>query len=225
MMKRCALLLVLALPALGAERQYHLQLEARPAAAFPYLAKFGTVQIDVYPTGVRADTIWLNGFSRNGARTITVENPFGRMYTDVPIKEISTLLRKLGSVSGSVERNAFPLVVKASKGKVSGIDATRHRLQYGPTAYIDYWTTDAVPENPQFRRIINELLAVISPGTAQFASRIRGMPLHVELNFRRFKKVTLLRTKKLDLKSAGEQEALQVGSFYMKAPLIDALWQ
>jgi hypothetical protein len=204
---------------------YHLELEARPAAVFPYLTKFGTVDIDVYPSGVRAETIWLNGFSRNGAQTITVENPLGRMYTEVPIKEIAALLNKLGSAAGSVESGAVPATIKKLKGKVSGIAATRHRLEYGPTAYVDYWTTDAVPENPQLRRIVSELLTAISPGTAQAASSIRGTPVYVEVNFRRFKKVVLLRTKKLDMSNGDEQAALKVGSFYFKAPLLDALWK
>src|SRR5438552_13615289 len=44
---------------------------------FPYTTLFRS--------GVRADTVWLNGFSRNGAGTVTVENPVGRMYTQVPV--------------------------------------------------------------------------------------------------------------------------------------------
>lgn len=218
-----AALFIFASPLLAAERPYHLQLEARPAAAFPYLSKFGMVKIDVYGGGVRAETFWLNGFSRNGAQTITVENPLARMYSDVPIKQIASLLTKLGSVAGSVESGAAPETVKPLKGKVSGITATRHRLEFGPMAYVDYWTTDVVPENPQLRRIANELVNAISPGTAKVASAIPGTPLYVELNFRRFQKVVLLRTKKLTMDNASEKDDLQVGSFYFKAPLIDAI--
>ena len=40
-------------------------LEASPAAAFPYLGKFGNVELHVYAGGVRAEALWLNSFSRN----------------------------------------------------------------------------------------------------------------------------------------------------------------
>lgn len=218
------LLFSLASPAASQPRPYHLELEAQPAAVFPYLAKFGRIDLDVYPSGVRAETIWLNGFSRNGVETITVENPLGRMYTDVPISEISSLLRKLGTI-GSIEQAALPARVVASKGKVGNINATRYRLEYGPTAWIDFWTTSAVPENPQFRRIVNELVSAISPSTGKVASSIPGTPIFVELNFRRFKKVVLVRTKNLTHDNKGEEDALKVGSFYFRAPLLDAIWR
>src|SRR5207244_9612203 len=48
----------------AAPAKYHLTLEAHPAAPFPFLSRFGTVTLDVYPAGVRADSFWLNGFSR-----------------------------------------------------------------------------------------------------------------------------------------------------------------
>lgn len=217
-------LLSLADPAAPAPRPYHLQLEARPGAVFPYLAKFGRIQLDVYPSGVRADTIWLNGFSRNGADTITVENPLARMYTDVPVAQMSSLLQKLGTI-GSIERDAAPAKVVASKGKVGGIAATRYRMIYGPTAWIDLWTTNAIPENPQFRRIVNDLVSAISPETGKLARSIPGTPIFVELNFRRFKKIPLVRLKKLSYGTADEKDALTVGSFYVRAPLLDSLWK
>src|SRR3954451_2394173 len=84
---------------------YHLEIEANPASPFPFLGKFGTVTLHVYPAGFRAETFWLSGFTRNGASTVTVQNPLGRMYTEVPVAQISATLRKL-STSG-VE-NAAP---------------------------------------------------------------------------------------------------------------------
>src|SRR4051794_32618651 len=76
---------------------YHLELEANPATPFPFLGKFGTVTLHVYPAGVRAETFWLNGFSRNGTNAVTVENPLGRMYTDVPVTQISAILHKIAT--------------------------------------------------------------------------------------------------------------------------------
>src|SRR5437016_10086756 len=79
----------------AAPQPYHIELEANPAAAFPFLSKFGAVTLHIYPAGIRAETIWLNGFSRNGTSTVTVENPLGRMYIDMPVNEITSLLRKM----------------------------------------------------------------------------------------------------------------------------------
>ena len=74
------LLSALALPAL-ASTPYHLELEANPAAPFPWLGKFGSIELHVYRGGVRAEALWLNGMSRNGAPSVTVANPLGRTST------------------------------------------------------------------------------------------------------------------------------------------------
>src|SRR5688500_7186946 len=84
---------------------YHLELEAYPAAVFPYFQKFGSVDLHVYPGGVRADTMWLDAFSRNGTSAVTVMNPLARMYTDVPIAELAAIISRLGDES-DVERRA-----------------------------------------------------------------------------------------------------------------------
>ncbi|HET8775055.1 MAG TPA: hypothetical protein VFP80_14740 [Thermoanaerobaculia bacterium] len=221
------LLAALALPAFAASR-YHLELEANPAAAFPYLSKFGSsIEVHVYPAGVRVEALWLNGFSRNGAPAVTVANPLGRMYVDVPVAEIAPTLRKLAGDDAGVEKIAVPVRGPAVKGKVHGIDATRHRLVYGPQAWVDIWTTDSIPQNPQLKRIADQLYAGISPGTAQLARTIPGTPLHVELNFRRFQKVPLLKVKQLDfdVSAEDEQDALELGPIYVRAPLLERLFQ
>lgn len=206
--------------------RYHLELEANPAAAFPYLSKFGTsIELHVYPSGVRAEALWLNSFSKNGAAAVTVANPLGRMYVDVPVAEIAPLLRKLGGAAASIERNATPQRGPTMKGKVHGIDATRYRLVYGPEAWVDLWTTTAIAENPQMRRITEQLVSGISPGTARVARSLPGTPVYVELNFRRFKKVPLLKVKQLtfNVSAEDEKDALELGPVYMRAPLIDKL--
>ncbi len=221
------LVLALASPAFGAAR-YHLELEANPAAAFPYLSKFGSsIEVHVYPSGVRVEALWLNSFSKNGAPAVTVANPLGRMYVDVPVTEIAPTLRKLAGDDAGVEKIAVPERGPAVKGKVHGIDATRHRLVYGPQAWVDIWTTSTIPENPQLRRIADQLYAGISPGTAKLARTIPGTPLHIELNFRRFKKVALLKVKQLDfdVSAEDEQDALELGPVYVRAPLLERLFQ
>jgi hypothetical protein len=203
-------------------RPYHLELEANPAATFPFLGKFGTVTLHVYPAGVRAETFWLNGFTHNGTGAVTVENPLGRMYTEVPITQISATLRKL---STSRVENVAPGVITQITGNVKGIPARRYRLVYGPEAWIDVWTTDSIPENPQLRAVVTEFVRGISPATAATMTGIRGTPLYVELNFRSYKKLPLVRLKSITWNADGQDDALKTGTLYFKAPLLDSLWK
>lgn len=223
MLKRALLLLAFATALHAAPpKQYHLVLVASPAEAFPFLGRFGTVTLDVYPAGVRGESSWLNGFSRSGTSVLTAENPLGRMYTDVPVVQIRTILRKL-STSG-VE-NAAPIGITQIAGDVKGIPAHRYRMLYGPEAWIDVWTTDTIPENRQFRAVIDEFVRGISPATAAAMGSIRGMPMYVELNFRRYKKVPLMRVKSITWNTEGQDRALTPGKLYVKAPLLDSIWK
>jgi hypothetical protein len=223
-MKRLLLLLCLSAP-LFAAQPYHLELEASPGAVFPYLGKFGNVELHVYAGGVRAEALWLNSFSRNGAADVTVMNPLGRTYIEVPVAEIAPILQKLAGAAFAPERGLPPSLGPQTKGKVGSIEATRYRLVYGPQAYVDVWTTSKVPENQQLRRIVNALLQGISPGTARVASTLPGTPVHVELNFRRYKKVQLLTLKKLTMSADDEEDALTRGPLYVRASVLEKLWE
>ena len=220
-------LFVLAAAAGGATRpapkRYHLELEAYPAAPFPYFSKFGTIDLHVYSGGVSAESFWLSGFSRNGTKTITIMNPVARMYTDMPLTEITSMVSK---ASSNDPLAATPPPVEGPiTGKVGSLRASRYRLMYGPSAWIDIWTTTEVPESAQLRAIVDSLVRGISPPTASVTRGIPGTPVYVELNFHRFKKTPFLKLKKLTWNNAGETDALKVGSYYMKAPLIDAIWR
>jgi hypothetical protein len=220
-------ILTSALAALGAqaatEKPYHLQLEANFSAPFPYLGRLGTVTLHVYPRGVRADTIWLNGFSRNGSTNVTVMNPLARMYTDVPIREFPAFIARItGGESEMIESNA-PIVSAPTSGKVHGIAARRYRLVYGPSAWIDIWTTQVIPENPQLKRMVDEFVRGVAPATADLVSKIPGSPVYVELNFSHYPKLPIVWVKSLTMDDRGEADALAVGSFYFKAPFIDAI--
>jgi hypothetical protein len=205
----------------SAHAQYHLELEANPAAPFPFLAKFGTVHLHVFRGGVRAETLWLNAFSRDRTDFLTILNPLGRMYVEMPIANIASMLTKLG---GTRETVAYAVPLSAPlHGKVKGLDATRYRLAYGPDAWIDLWMIESIPQNAQLRRIVDELVAAISPSTAAAARKIPGTPVYVELNFSHYKKLPLLRMKELRLTNEGEDDALRVGALYMKAPFAAAI--
>jgi hypothetical protein len=203
---------------------YHLELEASPGAVFPYLGRFGDVELHVYQGGVRAEALWLNAFSRNGAKDVTVVNPLGRMYVEVPVSDIAPILRDLGGSGDAIERRAVPASVTATPGKVGKYAATRHRLMYG-NAWVDVWTTQAVPENAQLRRIVSALLDGISPGTTPHFAKIRGTPILVELNFRRFKNVRLLKLKKLTMTADDEEDALTRGGMYIRATVLEKLFE
>ena len=218
-------LIAIALFALTASAQpYHLELEATPEAVFPYLGRFGNVELHVYAGGVRAEALWLDAFSRNGADAVTVMNPLARMYVDVDVAEIASILTRLAGAAGAVERNAAPVLAKPLAGKVQGIAATRHRLVYGTDAWIDVWTTNVIPENAQMKRIVNQIVSGISPRTGEVASTIPGTPVYVEMNLRRFKKVTLVRIKKLTHTADDEADALTRGALYVRASVLEKLF-
>ena len=205
---------------------YHLVLEARPATPFPFLSKFGTVELHVYPKGVRAETIWLNGFSRNGTKSVTVENPYGRMYTEVPVANIGAIVGKLaGTAKEGLDSPIVPPVHGPVAGTVSGIAAQRYRIQFGPEAWIDVWTTTTLGDAPQYREIVQQFVGGISPVTAKAASGIRGVPLYVELNFSHYRKLAIVRVRKLTFDTEGQEKALKVGRLFIHNPLLDSLWK
>lgn len=205
---------------------YHLVLEANPSAPFPFLSRFGTTELHVYPHGVRGETIWLNGFSRNGDKSITVENPLARMYTEVPVTSVGPIVAKLATaLPKTLEFTSPPPVLPPVDGTVHGIAAKRYRIVYGPEAWIDLWTTDKLGDAPQLRAIVLELIGGISPLTAKSAARVPGLPLYVELNFSHFKKLAMVKVKTLTFSDDGEAEALKVGRLYVHAPLLDSLWK
>jgi hypothetical protein len=208
-----------------AAKPYHLELEATPEAVFPYLGRFGKVDLHVYAGGVRGEALWLHGFSRNGEEAVTVANPLARMYVDVQVAEISSILTKLAGDHAGVERGAQPKLGSAMKGQVKGINATRHRLVYGREAWVDVWTTDVIPPNAQMRTLVNNIVSGISPGTAAVASKLPGTPVYVELNFRRYKKVPIVRLKKLTFAADDEEDALTLGSLYVRAGLLEKLFR
>jgi hypothetical protein len=206
-------------------KAYHLELQANSSAPFPYLGRFGTVTLHVYSHGVRANSIWLNGFSRNGSQDVTVMNPLARMYTDVPIRDFPAFIARItGSESEPIESNT-PTVSAPTSGKVRGITARRYRLIYGPSAWIDIWTTQVIPENPQLKRMVDEFVRGVAPATADLMRAIPGNPLYVELNFSHYHKLPIVWVKSLTMDNRGEADALAVGSYYFKAPFVDAIWK
>jgi hypothetical protein len=219
----CALLAIASSPAAAPPRPYHIELIANPAAPFPFLSKFGTMTLHIYPAGVRADTLWLNGFSRNGAPTVTVENPYARMYTVVPMSEITNVMRKMAKDDS--QSPARPSIAPPVSGRVNGIAARRYRLMYGPEAWIDVWTTSVIPENPQLRRIVTAFVRGVSPPTAESIQSIPGTPIYVELNFHHYKKLPLVRLKRFSSSNVGQENALNIGTLYFKAPLLDQIWK
>ena len=209
----------------SAAKPYHLELEATPDAAFPYLGRFGKVDLHVYAGGVRGEALWLHGMTRNGTRALTVANPLARMFVDVQVDEISSILKKLSGDSEGKHSNARPKIGPTLKGSVKGVAATRHRLIYGRDAFIDVWTTEVIPPNHQFRMVVHRVVHGISPGTAAVVAKLPGTPVYVELNFRRFKKLPIVKMKKLTFAAENEQNALTLGSLYIRAAVLEKLFK
>src|SRR6266852_593818 len=82
---------------------YHIELEANTAAPFPYLSRFGTIRLHIYPAGVRADSVWLNGFSRLGTPTTSSWKP-------IPLRHFPISAGSARSGCTSTPRGCAPTV-------------------------------------------------------------------------------------------------------------------
>lgn len=190
----------------------------------PMLAKFGTIEVHVYPGGVRVESLAMDSFSRNGSSTITLLNPVARMYAEVPVNRFPGMFVSMG-VRRAADAADTPTLAPSIVGKVNGIAARRYRLLYSRTEWIDVWTTTIVPENPQLRKIIDEFVRTFGPGAAPLLRRIPGNPIYVEVNTQDHPHFPLVQLKSLLFDATGEGDALRVGAFYFRAPLIDAIWK
>lgn len=201
----------------AATRPFHVQLESDAAsiAPFPLLRRLGVSTIDLYPGGFRVKTVWLRGFSRNGSRTFTVENPVSRTYVTMPMTEVGGIVHSLG---GRPVHADPPSKIQATSGTVRGLAAKRFRLIYSPDEFIDVWTTSALGGTPEYRAFMIELVRAISPSSASVVRAIPGTPLYIELNVGQYRKVVVLRPRSVVYKSTGEAEALRVSPFMFPAP-------
>ncbi len=204
------------------QRPYHLALQSSPALVVPLLSRFGTIDLHVYTGGVRAESMWLDSFSRNGSSTVTLLNPIARMYAEVGVEELPKLIAQITGIRRS-RSDDVPRLLPPVEGKVNGATARRYRLQYDATDWIDIWTTSAVPENPQLRRLVDAFVRHFAPATAAPLARIPGNPVYVEVNTREHPKHPLLQMTSLRFDDRGQAKALRVGSWYFRAPLVDAI--
>jgi hypothetical protein len=180
--------------------------------------------VHVYPNGVRADSFWLDGFTRRGVDVFTLVNPMIRMYSQVPMAEVPAVVARFAE--GNEMQNVGPdRIEKPVAGKVGTLAAKRYRFVYERDGTIDFWMTNAIPENAELRTLVDGLITGISKPTAKAMRTLRGTPVYVELNYREHRKVNLLTVKRLTFNNAGESSALKLGSYYFRAPLLDAIWR
>jgi hypothetical protein len=71
---------------------------------------------------------------------------------------------------------------------------------------------------------VQQIVTGISPHTGPFIDKLTGTPIYVEVNFRRFKKITLLRPKKLSRTVDDQEEALTLGKLYLRATVLEKLF-
>lgn len=221
-------LLLAAPPAYAADApaprdRYALQLEARPAAVFPFLDKLGRVNLSVYPQGVRVDSRWLDGYLKAGSETVTIENPGLRMYTDASYGSLRQLFRGLAPEEKVMKLGKLPVLKTARTGNIKNLPVTCYRIQLGKKAWIDVWTTESLKQSRPYHDLQMQVLTTISPDLARAAAKIPGTPLHVVLNTEKYPETTLLSTREAFRSSAGHEDALQTGRFFLRVPSIDRL--
>lgn len=206
---------------------YTLELEVNPTATFPALSKFGTIDVTLYPGGVRAESLILHAFSKTGSPEMTVLAPLSRLYTEVPIGQARNIFLNLTNSDDEIMPGLgeFPIDSKVLVGKVRDIPARRYRVLLGDNSWIDVWSTTVIPENPQFKRLQMELVSAISRPAAMLVRKIPGTSIYIELNTQHYKKVPILRLKSLVRSTDGQTEAFQRGRFYVRAPMVDMLWK
>lgn len=206
---------------------YTLELELNPTAAFPALRRFGTIDVTVYPGGVRAESLILDAFSRTGSPEMTILAPLSRLYTELPVGEARNILLTLTNSDDEMMPGLgeFPIDSKVLVGKVKDIPAKRYRILLGDNSWIDVWSTSVIPENKQFERLQSEVVSAISRPAANLVRKIPGTSIYIELNTQHYRKVPVLRLKALVRSNQGEAEALRRGRFYARAPMIDMLWK
>lgn len=203
---------------------YRLDLEIHPMAPFPFLGRFGKVDVSVFPDGISGDALWLRGYCKNGESTMRVANKISRMYADIPISSLRSMLLTMSRSDEEImpALPEFPISPTVAGGRVSGIPAKRYRVILGES-WIDVWTTTAIPRHPQLDLILSTAISAVSKSAAGLLQRIPGTVVYVEMNTQRFKRVPIVRARKLVMSSEGEAEALELGRFYLKAPFADLL--
>jgi hypothetical protein len=205
---------------------YRLDLELDPGAPFPFLSRFGTIEISVHPEGVSGKALVLRGFSRNGSTSVTVMNPLARLYVELPFVTIQKRILALSGATGEVMPGLGEFPVSGPlPGKVRGLDARRYRVHLGPESHLDVWTLASIPPNPQYLRLARLFAGTISAPAASLSSKLEGMPVYIEMNTSKHKKLQLLRLKRFTPGDDSGAEALQIGRVYAKAPGSDLLFE
>lgn len=203
---------------------YHLKLVVNPAAPFPFLGKFGEVELDVFAGGVRGSATLVRGFSTVGSGVVNVELPLSRIASQVKVSDIRPILAKLAGTSSTISVAPLHILPKVLKGTVKGIPATRYTIVLGgPANTMDIWTTDRIPRNAQLVRLEEQFISAISPSAAATLKRLPGTPIYIELNTVNHKKLPLMKMESYSTSAADEQDALTAGSFFVDVPVSDIM--
>jgi hypothetical protein len=203
--------------AAAAPRPYDLELLIQPP--FRFLSRLGSMTVHVFPAGVSAENLLLSGFSRNGEKFVTVRAPLTRMYAEVALVDIGRILHAgRGQDEGKPQDGAFPLSPQRVSKNIAGLPAQRYHYVLGPAAWVDVWTTTALPMNPQFAAILNNAIDAFVPTFGSTVRKLPGTPVRVEINSQKFPHFVLLDAKSFQWNDQQAKEDLQLGSFYMRVP-------
>jgi hypothetical protein len=207
-------------------KDYTLELVLTPVGDSKVIGRLGSVAVTVYPQGIHADSMWLDAISRQDSPNIVMFNPTTRLFSPVPVDGFRSVVLKMTGASEELmpKLRRFP-IEDPVRARVGDIPASRYRIRLGPESWIDVWTTDIIPENPQLRRVSEELLSAISKEVSYLAREIPGVPLAIQFNTKNYPGKTVLSTKALRRSSAGHEQSLALGSFYVRTPLAERLWR
>lgn len=196
---------------------YKLELVARPP--FRFLSRFGAMNVVIYPGGVRASNFFVNAFSKQGERFVTVMSPLTRLYSEIGLDRIGTAILRLNTSNEKMPASGvYPIDPSRQQAVIRGIPATRYRILLGPGSWMDVWSTDAVATNAQYRRLLDALVGQLGRDFTTTLHQIPGTPIKVVLKSRRYDNAVLLEPSRLSPSNAGESEALRLGRFYIRAP-------
>ena len=111
----------------------------------------------------------------------------------------------------------------AAAAEAAGLDLVAIRASVDSA--LDVWTLASIPPNPQYLRLARLFAGTISRDAASLSMKLEGMPVYVEMNTTKHKKLQLLRVKGFTPGDDSGAEELQVGRVYAKAPGSDWLFE
>lgn len=210
----------------AASKDYRLVLWIQPVGDDALTQKLGKATLTVYPQGVKADSLWLDGFTRQGSSQLTLLKPIARLYAQVELSDFSDIIRRMaGSRDGLVGNIGTLRVGNPVNGKINKRAAKRFRISIDQQQWVDVWTAADLPENKQLKKLTSEVLEAVSDQLPPVLDKIEGTPILVRLHTDEYRDVDVLGFRSIRSSSRGHADDLQVGRFFLRATFAEKLWE